>query len=221
MARSVETESTDDPKDEADPNTTPSDEDVTSTDAPPDEPTVEAGEKQSESTREHDPLAGDESASANAAPTTTRVTDPAPTIPTAVIGAEPAVASAAVHAPQPSRKARVVVKKVGPLSVLRFSLLFYLCVMLVLLLAGSMLYLALDALGTIDAAIRLAINLSVVETGFEANGSWLFWRCLVIGLVGVVLWSAINVFITFLYNLISDVVGGIEITLGEKRSRRG
>jgi hypothetical protein len=29
------------------------------------------------------------------------------------------------------------------------------------------------------------------------------------------------VFVTFLYNLISDVVGGIEITLGEKRSRRG
>ena len=50
--------------------------------------------------------------------------------------------------------------------------------------------------------------------GCSGAGSWS-------GLIGVVLWSTINVFVTFLYNLISDVVGGIEITLGEKRSRRG
>ncbi len=104
---------------------------------------------------------------------------------------------------------------------LKFSLLFYLCVMLVVVLAGTMLYLALDALGTIDAAVELAVNLSIVEAGFEVNGNWLFWRAITIGLVGVVLWSLVNVFVTFLYNLISDVVGGVEITLGEKRSRRG
>lgn len=150
-----------------------------------------------------------------------RPTDPHPEPPTAVIGAQPAVASPALHAPQPSRKARVVVRKVGPWSVLKFSLLFYLCVMLVVVLAGTMLYLALDALGTIDAAVELAVNLSIVESGFEVNGNWLFWRAITIGLVGVVLWSLVNVFVTFLYNLISDVVGGVEITLGEKRSRRG
>ena len=141
--------------------------------------------------------------------------------PTAVIGAQPAMASPALHAPQPSRKARVVIKKVGPWSVLKFSLLFYLCLMLVVVLAGTMLYLALDALGTIDAAVELAVNLSIVEAGFKVNGNWLFWRAITIGLIGVVLWSLVNVFVTFLYNLISDVVGGIEITLGEKRSRRG
>ena len=42
-----------------------------------------------------------------------RPTDPHPEPPTAVIGAHPAVASPALHAPQPSRKARVVVRKVG------------------------------------------------------------------------------------------------------------
>ncbi|MEX0989967.1 MAG: DUF3566 domain-containing protein [Actinomycetota bacterium] len=145
---------------------------------------------------------------------------PAP--PTAVIGGgHPAVAGPAIHAPQPSRKARVVVRKVGPWSVLKFSLLFYLCVMLVVLLAGTMLYLVLDALGTIDAAVELAVNLSVVEAGFAVDGNWLFWRALSVGLIGVVLWSLVNVFVIFLYNLISDVVGGIEVTLGEKRSRRG
>ena len=33
----------------------------------------------------------------------------------------------------------------------------------------------------------------------------------------VVLWTLINVFIVFLYNLLSDVVGGIEVTLSERR----
>ena len=42
-------------------------------------------------------------------------------------------------------------------------------------------------------------------------------RGLSIGLVLVVLWTLINVFIVFLYNLLSDVVGGIEVTLSERR----
>ena len=33
----------------------------------------------------------------------------------------------------------------------------------------------------------------------------------------VVLWTLINVFVALLYNLISDVVGGIEVTLSERR----
>jgi hypothetical protein len=33
----------------------------------------------------------------------------------------------------------------------------------------------------------------------------------------VVVWSLINVFVVFLYNLISDLVGGVEITLAERR----
>jgi hypothetical protein len=30
-----------------------------------------------------------------------------------------------------------------------------------------------------------------------------------------VIWSLVNVFVAFIYNLISDVVGGIEVTLGD------
>jgi hypothetical protein len=39
----------------------------------------------------------------------------------------------------------------------------------------------------------------------------------VTGAVMVVVWSLINVFVVFLYNLISDVIGGIEVTLSERR----
>jgi len=38
----------------------------------------------------------------------------------------------------------------------------------------------------------------------------------VLGLAMVLIWSLINLFIAFLYNLISDVIGGIEVTLAER-----
>jgi hypothetical protein len=36
------------------------------------------------------------------------------------------------------------------------------------------------------------------------------------GIVFVVVWSAITVFVAMLYNLISDIIGGVEVTLAEK-----
>ena len=47
-------------------------------------------------------------------------------------------------------------------------------------------------------------------------GSVFGWLLLV-GLGNVIIWSLVNVFVAFLYNLISDVVGGIEVTLAQKR----
>jgi hypothetical protein len=53
------------------------------------------------------------------------------------------------------RRTRVVVRKVGPLSVLKFSLLFYLCVMLIVYFALMIIYWLLSAVGAIDSAGRL------------------------------------------------------------------
>jgi hypothetical protein len=36
----------------------------------------------------------------------------------------------------------------------------------------------------------------------------------------VVLWSGINVFMSFLYNLISDLVGGLRVTLADDERGR-
>jgi hypothetical protein len=120
------------------------------------------------------------------------------------------------------RRTQVVVRKVGPLSVLKFSLLFYLCVMLIVYFALMIIYWLLSAIGAIDSAGRLlgyvfatgnAGQTQAVEIRFGSVFGWL----LLIGLGNVVVWSLVNVFVAFLYNLISDVVGGIEITLAQKR----
>jgi hypothetical protein len=115
-----------------------------------------------------------------------------------------------------SRQARVVVRKVGPWSVLKFSLIFYFCVMLVFLGALMILYGVLDAIGALDSLTRLIRDL-FADQSFSIHRGWLFTRGFAIGLAMVLLWSLINVFVAFLYNLISDLVGGIEITLSEKR----
>ena len=115
-----------------------------------------------------------------------------------------------------SRKARVVLRKVEPWSVLKISFLFYLCVMVVIIGAMMILYTILGAIGALDSLTRLIRDL-FADQSFEIHGGWLFTRGLSIGLVLVVLWTLINVFVVFLYNLLSDVVGGIEVTLSERR----
>src|SRR3990170_6798031 len=115
-----------------------------------------------------------------------------------------------------ARHARVVVRKVGPWSVLKISFLFYMCVMAVIMGALVILYGLLGAIGALDSLQRLIRDLFADQT-FQISGNWLFTRGLAIGLGMVVLWTLINVFVAFLYNLLSDVVGGIEITLSERR----
>ncbi|MGQ0668706.1 MAG: DUF3566 domain-containing protein [Actinomycetota bacterium] len=115
-----------------------------------------------------------------------------------------------------ARSARVVLRKVGPWSVLKFSLLFYFCLMLVIVFALVILYAILGAIGALDSVTRLTRDL-FADQSFEINGGWLLSRVIVIGLVMVVVWSLINLFVAFLYNLISEVVGGIEVTLSDRR----
>jgi hypothetical protein len=110
----------------------------------------------------------------------------------------------------------VVLRRVGPWSVFKFSLLFYFCVMLVALLALGMLYAVLGAVGALDSITRLARDL-FADQSYAIHAGWIFARLTLVGLAMVVVWSLINLFIAFLYNLISDVLGGVEITLSERR----
>ena len=115
-----------------------------------------------------------------------------------------------------ARQARVVVRKLGPWSVLKISFLFYVCVLIVFLGAMLILYSVLGAIGALDSLTRLIRDL-FADQSFEIHGDWLFTRGLAIGFALVVLWTLINVFVVFLYNLLSDIVGGIEVTLSERR----
>jgi hypothetical protein len=117
------------------------------------------------------------------------------------------------------RRTKVVVRRVDAWSVLKFSLLFYFCMMLIFLFALLILYWILGVLGVLDSASELlhTAGFGPVRGEFQFNGFWIFSRLFLIGVIGVVVWSLVNMFVAVLYNLISDVLGGIEVTLAEKR----
>jgi hypothetical protein len=112
---------------------------------------------------------------------------------------------------------RAVVRRVDPWSVLKFSLLFYFCIMLIVLFGLAILYWVLSAIGAIDSLAKLIGQFGFGGDAFRIDGGWLFSRLFLIGIVGVAAWSLLNMCVAFLYNLVSDVVGGVEVTLAEKR----
>jgi hypothetical protein len=147
---------------------------------------------------------------------TTTATQPAP--PARAPAATPATTDGGRRwrKPKASRQARVMIRKVRPWSVLKVSFFFYLCVWAVILGAMVILYGVLAAIGALDSATKLIRELFADKT-FVINGDWLFSRGITIALGMVVLWTLINVFVALLYNLISDIVGGVEVTLSERR----
>jgi hypothetical protein len=112
-----------------------------------------------------------------------------------------------------------VVRRVQVWSVLKFSLLFYFCLMLIFLFALLILYWVLGVMGVLDSFSNFltSIGFGGPKIGFKLNGYWIFSRLFLLGVVGVVLWSLVNMCVAMLYNLVSDVVGGIQVTLLEKR----
>ena len=118
------------------------------------------------------------------------------------------------------RAARVVVRRVDPWSVLKFSLLFYFCLMLIFNFSMVILYWVLGVTGVLDSLADLleTVGFGSPRTGFQFDGFWIFSRLFVVGVAGVFVWSLVNLLIALLYNLVSDVVGGVSVTLGEKRS---
>jgi hypothetical protein len=127
---------------------------------------------------------------------------------------DPADQTTVVPPAPESAAAPLRAERSGP--VLKISFLFYLCVMVVIVGAMMILYGLLGAIGALDSLTRLIRDL-FADQSFQINGGWLFTRGVSIGLAMVVLWTLINVFVVFLYNLLSDVIGGIEVTLSERR----
>jgi hypothetical protein len=128
--------------------------------------------------------------------------------------------TARVEDARPSaRQTRVVIRRVQPWSVFKFSLLFYFCLMLVFLFALLILYWVLSVLGVLDSLANVLheVGFGPKQGTFQFHSFWIFSRLFLIGVVGVLVWSFVNLFVTLLYNLVSDVVGGIQVTLSDRR----
>ncbi len=124
--------------------------------------------------------------------------------------------SAAAAAPAADRRARLVLRRLDPWSVLKFSLLFYLCLMLVGLLVFAVIWFVLVNMGVFQEITKFAGNFNLT-VAFPA-GKVFRWY-LMLGLLGVAVWSIVTVLLTLLFNLINDITGGIEVILAERERR--
>ena len=109
----------------------------------------------------------------------------------------------------------MTLKHVDPASVLKLSLVFYGCVLVLWLVLVAILYALLASAGIFDAIEKLG-RTAVLWTGLDIT-LWFVERwALLIGGVLVVVGSIVNVFIAVVYNLASDIVGGAQMTFVER-----
>lgn len=106
----------------------------------------------------------------------------------------------------------LMVRRVDPWTVLKISLVFYSCLLVVVMLANAVLWAFIARIGLIETVTDVAGDLNIalaINTGNILQSTFL------LGVLAVIFWSAVNVFLAFLYNLIADLIGGIRIDLAE------
>lgn len=113
------------------------------------------------------------------------------------------------------RRVRRTIRNVDPVSVLKLSLFFYAIFLVLWLLFVAMLYAIVDAAGLFDAIESFgegfALGWDVDITLFDVE-RWAF----LIGLVLAVIGALVNALLSLLYNIGSDLVGGVEMTFVER-----
>ena len=115
------------------------------------------------------------------------------------------------------RRVRRLVRHIEPWSVLKIGLVFYLCVWGMSVIAFSMIWGAASDAGTIDKFESFIEQLFALET-FEFNAEQIFRIFILGGLVMVVGGTAITVVLVVVFNLISDLMGGIRVTVIEEET---
>lgn len=114
-----------------------------------------------------------------------------------------------------TRKATLVVSRVDPWSMLKSSFVYSCALVVVLVVAVVALYALLSGMGVFTSVDNvLAKTAPGKHIGFPLSDVMLV--SVVIGIVDVVLITALCTLGAFVYNLVSDLVGGVEVTLSER-----
>ena len=118
-----------------------------------------------------------------------------------------------------ARRVRRLVRHIEPWSVLKVSLILYFCAWVVMLFVGVTLWnLAVNS-GLVSNVENFVVELFALES-FKINADQIFRIAAVGGLVMVFAGSGLTVLGAVLFNLISDVTGGVRLTVVEEETAR-
>lgn len=118
-----------------------------------------------------------------------------------------------------ARKSRRVIRHIDPWSVLTFSVIFHMVVFAALLLSSVLVWNAAIASGMVENVESFIQELGDYET-FEINADVMFRAAIVIAGMLTLASSVLVVLLTVVFNLISDLVGGIRVTVIEEETVR-
>lgn len=113
------------------------------------------------------------------------------------------------------RRTTRVLRHIDPWSVFRVALVFHFVLYLTLLLTGVLLWNVANATGTVDNVERFMESFG--WDTFQFKGGELFHQAWVLGLFAVVGMTGLAILAVTTFNLITDLVGGIRVTILEGR----
>jgi hypothetical protein len=115
-------------------------------------------------------------------------------------------------------RASMQVRRIDPWSTLKVSLILSVALFFVWMIAVAFLYLVLGGMGVWS---KLNSNVGDLLTNTSGSGELvssgtIFGGAVLIGLVNIVLLTAMATIGAFIYNLTTDLIGGIEVTLADR-----
>jgi hypothetical protein len=125
---------------------------------------------------------------------------------------------------QVSRRARgpvrasMQIRRIDPWSTLKVSLLLSVALFFVWMIAVAFLYLVLGGMGVwakLNSNVGDLLNNTSGSAGELVSSGTIFGGAVLIGLVNIVLLTAMATIAAFVYNLATDLIGGIEVTLAD------
>ncbi|MGD9751187.1 MAG: DUF3566 domain-containing protein [Acidimicrobiia bacterium] len=137
---------------------------------------------------------------------------------TGVIGA-PSRAQVAAARRLQARKVTRLVRHIDLWSLCKISIIFYLCMLVVGTVAGTILWSGLQRSGAVSNVEGFIESVFLVED-FRFEGPDMFRIGVLGGLVGVVVLTLLTVLGGLLFNLISDLVGGVRVSVVELETAR-
>jgi hypothetical protein len=122
--------------------------------------------------------------------------------------------------PQGPVRASMQIRRIDPWSTLKVSLVLSVALFFVWMIAVAFLYLVLGGMG-VWSKLNSNVGDLLTSTGGSAGGELvssgtIFGGAALIGLVNIVLLTAMATCAAFIYNLTTDLVGGVEVTLADR-----
>lgn len=115
-------------------------------------------------------------------------------------------------------RASMQIRRIDPWSTLKVSLLLSVALFFVWMIAVAFLYLVLGGMGVwakLNSNVGDLLNNTSGSSGELVSSSTIFGGAVLIGLVNIVLMTAMATIAAFVYNLTTDLVGGVEVTLAD------